>query len=770
MAARSSLAAKRRLSLDILAASKANEERIKGFAWQNSPGQNVVSDSSDLHNGTPRAAANKPAHYAKKNKVNDVEKEERRKKKQQATPQVLEVKLTLTQKYLSWRFLNVLLLQSSFVVAIFLRNCLPMAMVCMVKPRSSQLSADGSNKTGLADGLQASESQNLKTVSQNTTSYNRSVHWKEPFYEFEWSPEVQGLVLSSIMFSTFIGPLLGSAVKVRLGNKLTLTVSTLTSTLLTFLCPAATRISPYCLVAIRIVLGISLGGNIPVIGDCVAWWAPQDEKLTMVALVFTGVNIGNILASFVAGYLCLVPLDNGWPFVFYTFGAFSLLWCLFWHFLSAEKPENHPYISEKEKEYIISHRTGLGPSPEGKQVKLPYRKLLTSGPVLAYFASTTCHVWSTQIVFTYLPVFFNKVMKFSVQETGLLVSLTSTFRMIGTLIWTVLGNKLVSVVSVNKSRKICICTGFLLGGIMAIIVGFFDDEYKWLVLGLLIVLMLAQSVGASTLSALPLDMAPRYAGLLTGMCISLGSLISISGPLLTAAITAEGTQEEWRTVWIVMGCVFISGFAIFLSFGHATMQPWATGIDTQKFNIMSPFVTMGRRFSTFLEAPPLSPVSPVGKDFDFSTTYRIPSASGLAQLAIASPDIFFTGNLDFSKTVVPDRNLEPTQESLDSEDAESTEQDNESGNEEDAVEQIKKARRRAVSESGLEVLRLNLEQESASEERGAMFEWYNKAEENVVGLAMADTLNVHTGVVNYAYEDRETGGNVHSEATLSTRL
>lgn len=155
----------------LISASKANEERIKELAWQNSPGQNVGSDHPDLNNGTPRAVANKPALYArrKKTKVN---------KKQQAKPQVVEVKLTLCQKYLSWRFLIVLLLQSSFVVAIFIRNCLPMAMVCMVKPRSPQSSAQGSNKTGLVDGLQASEFQNLKTVSQNTTFHNRSLHWK----------------------------------------------------------------------------------------------------------------------------------------------------------------------------------------------------------------------------------------------------------------------------------------------------------------------------------------------------------------------------------------------------------------------------------------------------------------------------------------------------------------------------------------------------------------------------------------------------------------
>ncbi|CAG5131748.1 unnamed protein product, partial [Candidula unifasciata] len=753
--------------------SKVNDDRIKVWTLQN-PEQNGTSDNSNNHNGTTSATTNKPPLYVrrKKKQVNGAEKEEDNKTKQQINSQASEVKLTFCQKYLSWRFLMVFLLQSSFVVAIFIRNCLPMAIVCMVKPKAPLSTALGSNTTNFAEHLTESRFQNTQSLFDNVSFYNESTHQEESTYEFDWDPEVQGLVLTSIMFTSFIGPLLANAMKEKLGNKLTLTILTLVSTLLTFLSPVAARINPYLLVALRILIGISVGGNVSVIGDCIAWWAPQDEKLTMVALTFTGVNIGSILASVLSGYLCLVPLDNGWPFVFYTFGFISLIWCLCWYLLISEKPEEHPYISEKEKQYIIAHRSGLSQPSEGVKVKLPYRQLLTSGPVLAYFATTTCHVWSTLLVFTYLPLYFNKVMKFTVQETGLLVSLTSTFRMIGTFIWTVIGNKLVSVVSVNKSRKICICSGFMLGGVTAVIVGFFDHNYKWLVLGLLIVLMLAQSVGSCTISALPLDIAPRYAGVLTGMCLSFASLIGISGPLLAAAITPEGTQEEWQTVWIVMGCVFITGFVIFLLFGQATLQPWATGTEAQHPNIMSPFVTMARRFSTFLEAPPLSPVTPRDKGFNFSINYSSQSAIVLTQLATATPDIYYTGNFDLTKSIVPENNLVPTPENQESEDNESSENDD-SKYENENVKQIKEVRRRAYSESVLDVYKSNIAQETIKEEQGLAFgfDWQNKVDRSAAGETTTETQNVQTqGIDNNAYENQENVNEVNSDGTQIARL
>lgn len=51
--------------------------------------------------------------------------------------------------------------------------------------------------------------------------------------------------------------------------------------------------------------------------------------------------------------LCEIKLDNGWPWAFYIPGTIGVVWFCLWSFLISESPENHRYISEKERAYIM---------------------------------------------------------------------------------------------------------------------------------------------------------------------------------------------------------------------------------------------------------------------------------------------------------------------------------------------------------------------------------------------------------------------------------
>ena len=55
-----------------------------------------------------------------------------------------------------------------------------------------------------------------------------------------------------------------------------------------------------------------------------------------------------------SGYLCTIPVDNGWPFAFYVPGALAAIWYVLWWFLTYNGPDVHPRISEEEKRYIMS--------------------------------------------------------------------------------------------------------------------------------------------------------------------------------------------------------------------------------------------------------------------------------------------------------------------------------------------------------------------------------------------------------------------------------
>lgn len=83
------------------------------------------------------------------------------------------------------------------------------------------------------------------------------------------------------------------------------------------------------------------------------------------------------------------------------------------------------------------------------------------------------------------------------------------------------------------------------------------------------------------------------------------------------------------------------GALIFLSFGKASLQPWAQGKQAEQPHIMSSLVALGRRFSVIAEAP----LTPVMDDiFVFSKPINKPAKDTEARTQPASQSISIVGD------------------------------------------------------------------------------------------------------------------------------
>ncbi|CAL1541017.1 unnamed protein product, partial [Lymnaea stagnalis] len=180
------------------------------------------------------------------------------------------------QKAFSWRGAIVVLLHTSFIINVLPRNTLPMALVCMVDPYKA------SRGSGNVTFSNSSHDDRPTLISQNDTGV------EVVQYEFDWDSELQGLILTGIQFVSFTGPILSNIVKNLIGSKNCMTAFTLTGAIFSIISPAAARVSPYFLLAVRVVSGLTLGGNVPMVGEALAWWTPDSEKLTWVACSFAG--------------------------------------------------------------------------------------------------------------------------------------------------------------------------------------------------------------------------------------------------------------------------------------------------------------------------------------------------------------------------------------------------------------------------------------------------------------------------------------------------
>ena len=59
---------------------------------------------------------------------------------------------------------------------------------------------------------------------------------------------------------------------------------------------------------------------------------------------------GIVLTFSVGGFMCK---SWGWPSLFYAFGGGSLVWLVLWFFVVSDRPDDHPWISRAERDYIL---------------------------------------------------------------------------------------------------------------------------------------------------------------------------------------------------------------------------------------------------------------------------------------------------------------------------------------------------------------------------------------------------------------------------------
>jgi MFS family permease len=84
-------------------------------------------------------------------------------------------------------------------------------------------------------------------------------------------------------------------------------------------------------------------------------WAPPGEKSRLIGFSFAGASIGSVISQILSGILCENGFYYGWGSIFIVFGCAGLAWLFALTFLTSSSPVHHPFISKKEKAYIMEN-------------------------------------------------------------------------------------------------------------------------------------------------------------------------------------------------------------------------------------------------------------------------------------------------------------------------------------------------------------------------------------------------------------------------------
>ena len=414
----------------------------------------------------------------------------------------------------------------------------------------------------------------LVAMTTNKTEWRNGNEYVLAAAEFEWSSKLQGFLLSSFFYGYIITQIPGGYLASKYGGKNLFGAGILLTALFTILTPPSSRISPYLLVAVRMLEGLFEGVTFPCMHALWSKWAPPMERSKLVTISFSGPFAGTVLGMPLSG---VIAYNFGWPWVFYVFGVLGVVWSFFWFSIVTDSPKDQAKISRDELKYILESlkddHTDQKPPP------VPWKDIFTSLPVWAIILAHTAENWGWYTLLTQLPTYLKRVLNFTLQEASFISSLPYVAMVIivqcGGHFADFLRSK--KVLSTTAARKIFNSVGFASQAGFLVMVGYTLNK-ELAIIGL----TLAVGLGGFTWSGFPvnhLDIAPRYAGVLFGISNCIATLPGILSPLLVGILTPREKQEEWRLVFLISAGVYLFGMIFYVLFGSGEKQAWADGDD-----------------------------------------------------------------------------------------------------------------------------------------------------------------------------------------------
>ena len=285
----------------------------------------------------------------------------------------------------------------------------------------------------------------------------------------------------------------------------------------------------------RGLLGVAEAGNWPGAVKNNAEWFPIKERAVAQGIFNAGAAIGSIVAAPTVAELFGF---YGWRVTFIIIGVIGFIWIIPWLIFNKKKPKLHPWITDEERDHIISGRLeGREDSENDKGLSVwQILSMKESWGVIAarFFIEP---IWWLFVF--WMPIYLFKEFGFNVKEIGYY----AWFPYVGAAIGSIAGGwyvkKLMNKQTLDASRKKVILIGAVI--IVIAIVGaiFFANTPEKFV-GFVFVVLFGFQFSISNIQTIPSDLlSGKSVGTLAGLGGSIGAVSVIIMNWLIPLITTE---------------------------------------------------------------------------------------------------------------------------------------------------------------------------------------------------------------------------------------
>ncbi len=209
----------------------------------------------------------------------------------------------------------------------------------------------------------------------------------------------------------------------------------------------------------RVLLGLGEAGNWPGAVKSNGEWFPVKQRAVAQGIFNSGASIGNVIAPFVIIFLYS---SYGWQTTYIILGSVGLIWVIPWLFINKAKPENHSWITEKEKELILKDRIAKKTDENSQK-----EKGLSLSRILGYRESwgvLSCRFFIEPIWWFFvgwMPIYLGDRFGLDIKETKT-IWISYLMAAVGSILGGMMTQLLMKKMSVDGARKVTITIGGIL--------------------------------------------------------------------------------------------------------------------------------------------------------------------------------------------------------------------------------------------------------------------------------------------------------------------
>jgi len=311
-----------------------------------------------------------------------------------------------------------------------------------------------------------------------------------------------GLVFSAFAIPYAIFQLIGGWIGDKWGARTVLCVSCCVVALATALTGVVNGFA--ALFAVRLTLGFGEGATFPTATRAMASWIPERRWGFAQGITHSFSRIGNAVAAPLVAWMAVLIT---WRGSFLAMGIASTVWVLLWGWFFRNDPREHPAISAADLAEL--------PAATGKKrPAIPWLKL--GRRILPVTAVDFCYGWILWLFLSWIPGFFFENYHLNLQSSAMYSAGVLSAGIAGDTLGGVISDRLLHKTgNLMLARRTVIIAGFL-GAFVFMMPVILVHNLTLAAVSLSLAFLFAELI-VGPIWAVPMDIAPRYAGTASGM-------------------------------------------------------------------------------------------------------------------------------------------------------------------------------------------------------------------------------------------------------------